>query len=79
MNVAPFRRWPPEALAWFAGLEADNSRAWFQANRATYDAAVRGPFESLLAEAAEEFGDGSVTRRSVRPLLSRLREHVPPG
>lgn len=58
----PFRGWPPAALAWFRGIEADNSRPWFQANRATYDEAVRQPLESFLAEVAGEFGEGKVFR-----------------
>jgi uncharacterized protein (TIGR02453 family) len=58
----PFTGWPPEALEWFRELEADNSRAWFHAHRTIYDAAVRGPLESLLAELADEFGDGKVFR-----------------
>ncbi len=62
VTLAPFTGWPPEALTWFRDLEADNSRAWFQAHRATYDRAVRGPFESLLGEAVGEFGDGAVAR-----------------
>jgi uncharacterized protein (TIGR02453 family) len=60
--VQPFRGWPPEALDWFRGLEADNSRAWFQANRSTYDEAVRGPLESFLAEVHDEFGEGRTFR-----------------
>jgi uncharacterized protein (DUF2461 family) len=27
-----FEGFPPEAFAWFAGLEADNSKAWFSAH-----------------------------------------------
>lgn len=61
-SVPPFRGWPPAALEWFRGLEADNSRAWFQANRRTYDEAVRQPLESLLAEVEAEFGEGKVFR-----------------
>jgi uncharacterized protein (TIGR02453 family) len=61
-STPPFRGWPPEALTWFAGLEADNSRTWFQANRRTYDEAVRQPLESLLAELHEEFGEAKVFR-----------------
>jgi uncharacterized protein (TIGR02453 family) len=57
-----FRGWPPEALRWFEGLEADNTREWFHANRATYDEAVRGPLEALLAEVEAEFGEGRVFR-----------------
>jgi uncharacterized protein (TIGR02453 family) len=62
VKLAPFTGWPPEALAWFRDLEADNTRTWFQAHKATYDAAVRGPLESLLGEAAAEFGEGIVSR-----------------
>jgi uncharacterized protein (TIGR02453 family) len=51
-----FSGFPPEAFAWFAGLEADNSRAWFTAHRATYDERVRGPLEELLEELADEHG-----------------------
>jgi uncharacterized protein (TIGR02453 family) len=57
-----FTGWPPEALTWFEGIEADNSRTWFQAHRDVYDRAVRGPLEALLAEVAPEFGEGTVFR-----------------
>jgi uncharacterized protein (TIGR02453 family) len=62
VELQPFRGWPAEAFDWFRGLEADNSRAWFQANRPTYDRAVRGPLESLLAEVEGEFGEGKAAR-----------------
>jgi uncharacterized protein (TIGR02453 family) len=52
----PFAGFPPEAFSWFAGLEADNSKRWFDAHRTTYEAAVRGPLEALLEELADEFG-----------------------
>jgi uncharacterized protein (TIGR02453 family) len=48
-----FRR---EAFAWFAGLEDDNSKAWFQAHRETYERAVREPLAALLGELAAELG-----------------------
>jgi uncharacterized protein (TIGR02453 family) len=57
-----FRGWPPAALAWFAGIEANNTRDWFQANRDVYDEAVRAPFAALLDEVADEFGDGKMFR-----------------
>lgn len=42
----------PETFRWFEGLEKDNSKAYFDRTRATYDAAVKGAlqsvFESLL-------------------------------
>ena len=56
-TAAPaFAGFPSEAFSWFAGLEADNSKRWFDAHRATYDAAVRGPLEALLEELADESG-----------------------
>jgi uncharacterized protein (TIGR02453 family) len=51
-----FDGFPPEAFAWFAGLEADNSKAWFSAHRETYDRAVRGALEAMLDELAGELG-----------------------
>ena len=62
MPAGEFEGWPPSALTWFDGLEADNSKAWFHEHRATYDADVRGPLELLLEEVREEFGDGIVSR-----------------
>ena len=54
----PFEGFPPEAFAWFAGLEADNSKAYFTAHRETYDLAVRGALEAMLDELAEELDGG---------------------
>src|SRR3954452_16119167 len=53
-----FTGYPPSAFAWFGGLEADNSKTWFAAHRATYDADVRGALESMLEELADERGSG---------------------
>ncbi len=44
------------AIAWFEGLERDNSRAYFAATRATFEDEVRGPFERMLDELSAEFG-----------------------
>src|SRR5439155_5483209 len=59
VGAMSFAGFPREAFAWFAGLEADNSRAYFAANRDTYENAVRGPLEELLEELADEY-DGRV-------------------
>lgn len=63
-----FRGFPPEALEFYRGLEADNTKAYFDAHRETYERAVREPLEDLLAEGAAEFGAGKVFRphRDVR-------------
>ena len=62
MTIAPFHGWPRSALDFFDGLEHHNSKEWFHANKSTYDRDVRGPMESLLAELADELGDGVVSR-----------------
>lgn len=63
-----FRGWPAEALEFFEGLEADNSKAYWDAHRDAYAADVRRPMEELLAELEPEFGPGRLFRpyRDVR-------------
>jgi uncharacterized protein (TIGR02453 family) len=56
MSAPEFRGFPAEAFEWFARLEADNSKRFFDANRATYDAAIRGPVEAMLDELNDELG-----------------------
>jgi uncharacterized protein (TIGR02453 family) len=41
---------------WFAGLEHDNSKAYFTATRDRYEDEVRGGLDALLEELAAEFG-----------------------
>jgi uncharacterized protein (TIGR02453 family) len=52
----PFDGFGAGAVAWFEGLERDNSRAYFSATRARFERDVRGPFEALLDELSLEFG-----------------------
>jgi uncharacterized protein (TIGR02453 family) len=63
-----FRGWPAEAIEFFEGLEADNSRAYWQDNKDTYERVVRAPMVDLLAELSPGFGPGKVFRpyRDVR-------------
>jgi len=59
-----FAGFGPAAFAWFAGLEAENTREWFRSHRATFDAEVRRPFGALLDElAAEDGGEVKVFRQ----------------
>ena len=62
-----FKGFPPEAIAFYEGLQADNSRAYWQAHKATYEATVKGPMNELLA-ALDEFGPFHIFRpyRDVR-------------
>jgi uncharacterized protein (TIGR02453 family) len=57
-----FRGWPAEALEFFEGLEADNSKTYWQQNRKVFDEQVRGPMEELLAELEPEWGEGRIFR-----------------
>ncbi len=63
-----FEGWPPEAVAWFEGLEQDNSRRYVETTREVYEACVKGPMLALLDEVEDEFGAGKMFRpnRDVR-------------
>jgi uncharacterized protein (TIGR02453 family) len=50
-----FRGFPPEAITFYEGLAADNSKAYWEANRDIYAAAVREPMEALVGEVDERF------------------------
>jgi uncharacterized protein (TIGR02453 family) len=51
-----FRGWPPDALDFYRELELDNSKSYWQANKARYEEGVKAPFEALMADLDEEFG-----------------------
>ena len=57
-----FAGWPGTASRFYTALEADNSKAYWQANRAVYDEQVRAPMEELLAELEPEFGPWKIFR-----------------
>ena len=57
-----FRGWPEEALEFFAGLEADNSKSYWQQNKHRYERLVRAPMEELIDELAPEWGEGRIFR-----------------
>ena len=63
-----FRGWPAEALEFYEGLLADNSKTYWTANKSTYDEVVRAPMVALLEELEPEFGPAKVYRpyRDVR-------------
>jgi uncharacterized protein (TIGR02453 family) len=63
-----FSGFPPEAIDFYLGLEADNSKEYWQAHKSVYETAVKGPFDELLKELAPEFGAGKIFRpyRDVR-------------
>ena len=57
-----FQGWPAEALEFYEGLEADNSKAYWTAHKAVYEEMVLGPMAELLEELAPEFGEPKIFR-----------------
>jgi uncharacterized protein (TIGR02453 family) len=56
VSAPTFRGFPEEALALYAGLEADNSKAFWTANRHVYDDQVVPAFTALSDAVEGEFG-----------------------
>jgi uncharacterized protein (TIGR02453 family) len=63
-----FTGFPEEAIEFYEGLEADNSKAYWTDHKSAYDDAVAGPMRELLAELAPVFGEAKMFRpyRDVR-------------
>ena len=63
-----FTGWPVEAVEFYEGLEVDNSKAYWNEHKAVYETAVQAPMAALLADLADEFGEGKIFRpyRDVR-------------
>ena len=59
-----FRGFPAEVFEWFAGLELDNSKAYFTATRDHYESDVRGGLRAMLDELSQTFrGEVKVFRQ----------------
>ncbi len=56
-----FAGFSTEAISFYEGLVADNSKVYWQANKATYDAQVKGAMVALLEE-LDEFGPFNIFR-----------------
>lgn len=67
LSVA-FKGWPAEALEFYEGLAADNTRTYWLAHKDEYDEFVRAPMQALLDELAPTWGAGKIFRpyRDVR-------------
>jgi uncharacterized protein (TIGR02453 family) len=63
-----FRGWPAEALEFYEGLLADNTKTYWLEHKTTYEDKVRAPMVALLAELEPEFGPAKIYRpyRDVR-------------
>jgi uncharacterized protein (TIGR02453 family) len=63
-----FRGWPEEALDFYDGLAADNTKTYWTANKLVYEEKVLGPMTELVEELAADFGESKIFRpyRDVR-------------
>jgi uncharacterized protein (TIGR02453 family) len=57
-----FKGWPERALAFYEGLEADNSKAYWLDHKDVYEQDVKAPMDALLVELAPEFGESKLFR-----------------
>ena len=66
--MSGFHGIPDDAFDFYEQLGAENTRTWWQANKARYDTAVREPLEGLLDALEDEFGSARLYRpnRDVR-------------
>ncbi len=60
--MATFNGWSEDCQRFFIGLELDNSKKYFEANRRTYEDSVKGPMVALLESLEADFGPGKVFR-----------------
>ena len=63
-----FGGWSAEALEFYAGLEADNTKSYWTSHKAIYDDKVLAPMTELVEQLAPEFGEPKIFRpyRDVR-------------
>jgi uncharacterized protein (TIGR02453 family) len=63
-----FSGWPEEALDFYDGLAADNSKSYWTDHKATYQDKILRPMTELTEELAAEFGEPKIFRpyRDVR-------------
>jgi uncharacterized protein (TIGR02453 family) len=57
-----FNGWPADALEFYEGLEADNSKTYWTAHKAVYDRHVLAPARALMEDLAGEFGEPRIFR-----------------
>jgi len=64
---------PPEAFSFYAQLEENNNRDWWQQHKDTYEEAVKRPLTILLSELEPEFGPAKLFRpnRDIRFSLDK--------
>lgn len=61
-TASTFAGWPPAAIEFYRGLEADNSKSYWTEHKSVYEEAVLAPMQALLSELSEEFGESKIFR-----------------
>jgi uncharacterized protein (TIGR02453 family) len=82
-----FQGWPEEALDFYDGLEADNSRTYWLAHKDVYETCVYGPMAALMAELELDHGETKIYRpyrdlrfsRDKTPYKTAIGAHVGEG
>ncbi|WP_243059537.1 DUF2461 domain-containing protein [Nocardioides sp. SR21] len=66
--MSEFEGFPSAALDFYDDLEVDNTKAFWEKNKAVYDASVKAPMTALCAALEPEFGTAKIFRpyRDVR-------------
>lgn len=57
MNPTPFPGFRPAALTFFRGLQRNNTKVWFEANRDVYEREVKQPLAVLVEEVDARLGE----------------------
>jgi len=60
--MSDFRGWNEDFQRFFVGLQLDNSKRYFEANRKVYEQEVRDPMAALLSSLEPEFGPAKLSR-----------------
>jgi uncharacterized protein (TIGR02453 family) len=75
-----FSGWPGEALDFYEGLEADNSKSYWTSHKAVYEEHVLQPMRELVEQLAPEFGEPKIFRpyRDIRfsPDKTPYKTHI---
>ncbi len=71
-----FEGFPEQALDFYEGLEADNSKAYWTDHKHVYDGSVRAPLQALLEELAGGTDVPPETARRLRSLREAVSVHL---
>ena len=79
MGRTGFDHFPAEALGFLRDLSANNRKDWFEANRSTYETAIRGPGRDLCRRDGRKAGRDSPATRFARACSAFIATCVSPA